>query len=66
MWRVPSRGYALPPSLLTNCPRLHLYIPIDAARGLFEGGCDITLLDSQPFDLRGVAAIEHAFRLGYL
>jgi thiopurine S-methyltransferase len=40
-------------------------IPIDAVKGLFEGRCDITLLDSQPFDLRGVAAIEHAFRLGY-
>ena len=40
-------------------------IPIDAVKGLFEGRCDITLLDIQPFDLRGVAAIEHAFRLGY-
>jgi len=41
-------------------------IPIDAVQGLFEGRCDINLLDSQPFDLRGVAAIEHVFRLGYL
>jgi len=41
-------------------------IPIDAVQGLFEGRCGITLLDSQPFDLRGVAAIEHTFRLGYL
>ncbi|MDH5564302.1 MAG: thiopurine S-methyltransferase [Nitrospirota bacterium] len=40
-------------------------IPIDAVQGLFEGGCDITLLDSQSFDLRGVAATEHVFRLGY-
>jgi thiopurine S-methyltransferase len=41
-------------------------IPIDAVQGLFEGRCGITLLDSQPFDLRGVAVIEHTFRLGYL
>jgi thiopurine S-methyltransferase len=41
-------------------------LPIDAVKGLFEGRGDITLLDSQPFDLRGVEAIEHAFRLAYL
>jgi thiopurine S-methyltransferase len=41
-------------------------LPIDAVKGLFEGRGDIILLDSQPFDLRGVEAIEHAFRLAYL
>jgi len=32
-------------------------IAIDAVKGLFEGRCDITVLDSQSFDLHGVAAI---------
>lgn len=41
-------------------------IDIDAVKSLFEGRYEISLLDSQPFDLRGVAATEHAFRLGYL
>ncbi len=41
-------------------------IDVEAVKGLFEATCDISLLDSQPFDLRGVAATEHAFRLGYL
>ncbi len=41
-------------------------IAIDAVKSLFEARCAINLLDSQPFDLRGVAATEHAFRLGYL
>ena len=41
-------------------------IDIDAVKSLFEGRYAINMLDSQPFDLRGVAAIEHAFRLGYL
>ncbi len=41
-------------------------IDIEAVRGLFDSTCDINFLDSQPFDLRGVAATEHAFRLGYL
>ena len=39
-------------------------IDIDAVKSLFEGKYEINLLDSQPFDLRGVAATEHAFRLG--
>lgn len=41
-------------------------IDIGAVKSLFESTCAINLLDSQPFDLRGVAAIEHACRLGYL
>ena len=41
-------------------------IDIEAVKSLFEDRCDINMLDSQPFDLRGLAATEHAFRLGYL
>lgn len=41
-------------------------IDIAAVKSLFEDRCAINLLDSQPFDLRGVAATEHAFRLGSL
>ncbi len=37
-----------------------------AVKSLFAEKCNINLLDSQPFDLRGVAATEHAFRLGSL
>lgn len=40
-------------------------IPIDAVKDLFAGTSAIHLLESGPFDLRGVAAIEHAFRLEY-
>jgi len=32
---------------------------------LFADNCEISVLDSQPFDLRGVAATEHVFRLSY-
>ena len=41
-------------------------IPIETVKCLFEGRCDIHTLDSQPFDFRGVEAVEHAFRLDYL
>ena len=37
----------------------------DAVKSLFDGRCEINMLDSQPFDLRGVEATEHAFRLSY-
>ncbi|MFZ1744387.1 MAG: thiopurine S-methyltransferase [Nitrospirales bacterium] len=37
----------------------------DAVKSLFDGRCEINVLDSQPFDLRGVEATEHAFRLSY-
>ena len=37
----------------------------DAVKRLFAEQCHINLLDSQPFDLRGVAATEHAFQLVY-
>jgi len=40
-------------------------IPIDAVKDLYESTCAIHTLESGPFDLRGVAAIEHAFRLEY-
>ena len=40
-------------------------IDVDAVKRLFQGSCAINMLDSQPFDLRGVAATEHAFRLAY-
>jgi thiopurine S-methyltransferase len=40
-------------------------IDIDAVKNLFEGEWAIHALASQPFDLRGVDATEHAFRLGY-
>ncbi len=40
-------------------------IDVAAVRSLFEGQCAVKWLDSQPFDLRGVAAIEHAFCLAY-
>lgn len=40
-------------------------IDIDAVKSLFESRCAINWLDSQPFDLRGVAATEHAFQLVY-
>lgn len=41
-------------------------IDIGAVQSLFEGRCDLNMLDSQSFDLRGVDATEHAFRLCYL
>ncbi len=41
-------------------------IDIEAVKKLFEGQCVMTMLDSQPFDFRGVDAIEHTFRLSYL
>ncbi len=40
-------------------------IDVDAVKNLFESTCVVHLLDSQPFDLRGVAAIEHSFCLTY-
>ncbi len=40
-------------------------IDADAVKSLFEGRCTIKWLDSQPFDLRGVAATEHTFQLIY-
>ncbi|MEX2490922.1 MAG: thiopurine S-methyltransferase [Nitrospirales bacterium] len=39
-------------------------IDVDAVKNMFEGEWAIHLLDSQSFDLRGVDATEHAFRLG--
>jgi thiopurine S-methyltransferase len=41
-------------------------IDIDAVKSLYEGRYVINMLDSQPFDLRGVAAIEYALWLGSL
>jgi thiopurine S-methyltransferase len=40
-------------------------IPINAVNDLYAETCAIQSLESGPFDLRGVAAIEHAFRLEY-
>ncbi len=37
----------------------------DAVKSLFAEKCQINLFDSQPFELRGVAATEHAFQLVY-
>ncbi len=40
-------------------------IDIEAVKSLFERRCAVNWLESQPFDLRGVAAIEHVFQLAY-